>query len=71
MGGQKKKVIGGAKTVFQKIIGKDRYYAMWEPQNMEHSTNNLPTSYWKLSKGKPHGKGVNVRRVSSAGNFQN
>src|SRR5690606_9755970 len=60
----------GSKTVFQKQIGKDRFYAIWESANMNHSTNNLPTSYWKLTKGKISAYGDNVRRVSDAPNFK-
>jgi hypothetical protein len=59
----------GSKTVFEKQIGKDRFYATWESANMEHSTNNLPTSYWKLTKGKVSAYGDNVRRISDAANF--
>jgi hypothetical protein len=59
----------GTKTIFQKQIGKERFYAIWESSNMEHSINNLPTSYWKLTRGKISAYGDNVRRVSDAPNF--
>ncbi|NCT74304.1 MAG: RHS repeat protein [Chitinophagaceae bacterium] len=61
----------GSKTSFKKKIGKNTYYATWEPSNLEHSNDNKPASYWKLSKGKQHGSGKNVRRVGVSDNFKN
>lgn len=61
----------GSKTIFEKTIGKDKYYAIWEPKNMEHSTNNLPTSYWKLTKGKINASEKNTIRIPFSENFKN
>jgi hypothetical protein len=60
----------GSKTIIQKQIGNERFYANWESRNMEHSTNKLPTNYWKLTKGKINATGDNVKRVSDAPNFK-
>ena len=61
----------GSKTVFQKQVGNDKFYAMWEPANMEHSADGSPTSYWKITKGRMSARGYNVRRVSNSSNFKN
>lgn len=38
---------------------------------MEHSINNLPTSYWKLTKGKINASEKNTIRVPFSENFKN
>jgi hypothetical protein len=47
---------------------RSNYYGVIFAKN--YSTNGLPTNYWKLTKGKMQAYGDNVRRVSSASNFQ-
>ncbi|HVU56937.1 MAG TPA: RHS repeat-associated core domain-containing protein [Puia sp.] len=61
-----------SKTVFEKIVGKTRYYAMWEPMNMEHSTDGRPTSYWKITMHRisQSNSSGHVRRVPYSSNFQ-
>jgi hypothetical protein len=59
-----------SKTVFEKMVGKDKYFAIWEPANQDHSTDRKPTYHWKLTRGKIRAYGDNVRRVSDAPNFK-
>ena len=61
----------GSKAVFEKIVDNVRYYAMWEPANMDHSTDNKPTSYWKITRDKiRQGDNDKVKRVSQSSNLQ-
>jgi RHS repeat-associated protein len=60
----------GATTLFEKQIGKERYYARFEAYNTDHTTDGKPTTYWKLSRGKADASRKNVRRVPLAPNFK-
>jgi RHS repeat-associated protein len=59
----------GSRTVFEKQIGKQRYYAQWEV-NPVHSTTNQPIGYWKLTYGKINATSKNTIRVSSSPYFK-
>ncbi len=60
----------GSRTVFEKTIGKKKYYAQWET-NAVHSVNNQPVSYWKITYGKINATSKNTIRVSTSPNFIN
>lgn len=57
------------RTVFEKQIGKQKYYAQWEV-NAVHSTTNQPVGYWKLTYGKINATSKNTIRVSPSPNFK-
>jgi hypothetical protein len=59
----------GSRTVFEKQIGNQRYYAQWEV-NTVHSTINQPVGYWKLTYGKINATSENTIRVSPSPNFK-
>ena len=59
----------GTRTVFEKQIGNQRYYAQWEV-NAVHSTTNQPVGYWKLTYGKINATSKNTIRVSPSSNFK-
>ena len=59
----------GTRTVFEKQIGNQRYYAQWEV-NAVHSTTNQPIGYWKLTYGKINATSINTIRVSPTSNFK-
>jgi RHS repeat-associated protein len=59
----------GTRTVFEKQIGNQRYYAQWEI-NAVHSTTNKPVGYWKLTYGKINASSKNTIRVSPSPNFK-
>jgi len=59
----------GTRTVFEKKIGNQRYYAQWEV-NTVHSTNNKPVGYWKVTYGKINATKKNTFRVSPSQYFK-
>jgi len=59
----------GSSTVFEKFIGKKRFYAKWET-NLVHSTNDKSVSYWKLTYGKINATKRNTLRISPFKNFK-
>ena len=59
----------GTKTVFEKQIGNQRYYAQWEV-NAVHSTTNKPIGYWKLTSGRINATSKNTIRVSPSPDFK-
>ena len=58
-----------SKTVFEKQLGKDKFYAIWEPSNLEHTADGKPASYWKITRGRISGSKGNVIRIGSSSNF--
>ncbi|WP_372472497.1 SpvB/TcaC N-terminal domain-containing protein [Capnocytophaga sp. ARDL2] len=57
------------RTVFEKRIGKKKFYAQWEVNNV-HSKNNKPVGYWKVTYGKINATKRNTFRVSPDYNFK-
>lgn len=61
----------GSKTLYEKFVGNKRYFAMYEPFNIEHSTNGKTTKYWKITADKVQQTNESkVRRVPLAPNFK-
>ncbi|QOG91116.1 hypothetical protein HUE46_06265 [Flavobacterium columnare] len=58
----------GTRVVFEKKIGKQRFYAQWE-NNVVHSSDNRPVSYWKITSGKINATRQNTIRVSKDKRF--
>lgn len=59
----------GIRTVFEKQMRNQRYYAQWEV-NTVHSATNQPVGYWKLTYGKINATSESTIRVSPSPNFK-
>ena len=57
------------RTVFEKRIGKKRFYAQWET-NIVHSTTDKPVSYWKITHGRINATSKNTIRISPHSDFK-